>query len=319
MAGLTAARELTRQGHTVTVLDKGRGVGGRMATRRIDQSRVDHGAQYITAKSPLFQAFTEELVTEGVAGILPGSNPEVDLPRYVGRDGMSTIAKYMAQSVRVITGEQIVKIEKQTGSSDNGWRVVSESGTTYEADNLLLTIPAPQALTLLKNSSIGPDEVNMAALESIQYWPCITVMVVLSQQSRLNGNEQWIQSDYGPIATVADNHLKGISPEQTSITIQAGPEFSQTHFDDDPMAVGRALIDLVPQLVSAADILTYQVHRWRYSLAHVRYPEPFLAANTPAPLLFGGDGFGPGNIEGTFLSGLAMAKAVNKQASGQWQ
>ncbi len=312
MAGLTAARELTKQGHTVTVLDKGRGVGGRMATRRIDQSRIDHGAQYITAKSPLFQSFADELVIKDVANILPGSNPGVDPLRYIGRDGMSTIAKYMAQSLRVITGEQVVKIEKRTGDSGNDWRVISESGTTYEADNLLITIPAPQALTLLRNSNIGPDEVNMAALESIQYSPCITVMVVLSQQSRLNEETQWIQSDYGPIATVADNHLKGISPEQTSITIQAGPEFSQTHFDDDPMAVGRALIDLVPQLIPAADILTYQVHRWRYSLASVRYPESFLAANTPAPLLFGGDGFGPGNIEGAFLSGLAMAKAVNK-------
>lgn len=311
MAGLTAARELAKQGHTVTVLDKGRGVGGRMATRRIDRSRIDHGAQYFTAKSPLFQSFTEELLTEGVAGIAPIAN-QGDAPlHYIGYNGMSAIAKYMAQSLHVITGERVIKIEKRTGSSNNGWRVVSETGTTYEADNLLITIPAPQALTLLQDSNIGADEVNMVALESIQYSPCITVMVVLSQQSLINKAEQWMQFDCGPIATIADNYLKGITPEQPSITIQAGAEFSQTHFDDDLMAVGHALINLVPQFIPAADILTYQVHRWRYSMADVRYPEPFLAANTPAPLLFGGDGFGSGNIEGAFLSGLAMAKSVS--------
>jgi len=310
MAGLTAARELTKQGHTVTVLDKGRGVGGRMATRRIDRSRIDHGAQSFTAQSPFFQSLVEELLTEGVAGIAPISS-QGDVPlHYIGHNGMSAIAKYMAQSLHVITGERVIKIDKRTGTSDNGWRVMNESGTTYEADNLLITIPAPQALTLLQDSDIGPDEVKIAALESIQYSPCITVMVVLGDQSYMKEKE-CMQFNLGPIATITDNHQKGISPDQTSITIQAGPEFSQTHFDDDLITVGHALIDLVPQLIPAADILTYQVHRWRYSMADVRYPEPFLAANTPAPLLFGGDGFGSGNIEGAFLSGLAMAKAVN--------
>ncbi|RYF72060.1 MAG: FAD-dependent oxidoreductase, partial [Cytophagaceae bacterium] len=52
LAGLTAARELTRQGHTILIFDKGRGVGGRLATRRIADGRADHGAQYSSARSP---------------------------------------------------------------------------------------------------------------------------------------------------------------------------------------------------------------------------------------------------------------------------
>lgn len=307
IAGLTAARKLTEQGHTVTVLDKGRGVGGRLATRRIDQSRVDHGAQYFTAQSPQFQLFVEELLTEGIAGIWPVSDSvDASLP-YVGDNGMSAIAKYMAQFLNVKTGERVVRLEKIIHQENHGWRAVCESGNRFDANNLLITIPAPQALTLLNDSNIGPDEVDMLALETIQYSPCIVVMVVLDKHSLIPspGATRPTQS---PISWVADNYQKGISPDKPSITIQADTAFSQTHFEDDLMAVGRTLLDQLTDLIPPADILTYQVHRWRYSTAEVRYPEPFLVAKTPAPLLFGGDGFGSGNVEGAFLSGWAMAE-----------
>ncbi len=64
IAGLTAARRLQENGHTVTVLDKGRAPGGHMATRRVlngDADRpelaelaFDHGAQYFTARDARF-------------------------------------------------------------------------------------------------------------------------------------------------------------------------------------------------------------------------------------------------------------------------
>ncbi|WP_373512609.1 FAD-dependent oxidoreductase, partial [Persicitalea sp.] len=66
MAGLTAARELTAQGWDVTVLDKGRGIGGRMATRRIENTRADHGAQYFSVRTPEFRQLIEKLESEGI-------------------------------------------------------------------------------------------------------------------------------------------------------------------------------------------------------------------------------------------------------------
>ncbi len=315
MSGLAAARELTKHGHTVTVLDKGRGVGGRMATRRIDQSRLDHGAQYFTVKSPHFQPFVEELLLEGIAGIWPVIDT-ADAPlHYIGRDGMSAIAKYMAQSLNVKTGERVIRLEKTTPSSGNGWRAICDTGNAFEADNLLITIPAPQALALLHDSNIGADEVDLAALKLILYLPCIAVMAVLSQPGLIPAPGA-VRLNQRSVVWVADNHQKGISPNQTSVTIQAGQVFSQTHFDDDLMTVGQTMLNQLTDLIPAASVLTYQVHRWRYSLAEVRHPESFLSANTPARLLFGGDGFGPGNIEGAFLSGLAMAKEV---CGEQWQ
>ncbi|HMQ53993.1 MAG TPA: FAD-dependent oxidoreductase, partial [Anaerolineae bacterium] len=45
LSGLMAANLLKAYGFKVTVLDKGRSVGGRLATRRIGPGRADHGAQ----------------------------------------------------------------------------------------------------------------------------------------------------------------------------------------------------------------------------------------------------------------------------------
>ena len=46
MTGLTAAAELQKEGIEVFLLDKGKSVGGRMATRRVGDGKADHGAQF---------------------------------------------------------------------------------------------------------------------------------------------------------------------------------------------------------------------------------------------------------------------------------
>ena len=73
IAGLLAAQTLKRAGKDVLVVDKGRGVGGRMATRRVGAGVIDHGAQFFTVRSERFGALVAEwqaagLVTEWTHG-----------------------------------------------------------------------------------------------------------------------------------------------------------------------------------------------------------------------------------------------------------
>lgn len=60
IAGLSCAGMLQTAGHAVMVFDKGRGVGGRIATRRVrapsGDVAIDHGAQYFTMCEPRFAA-----------------------------------------------------------------------------------------------------------------------------------------------------------------------------------------------------------------------------------------------------------------------
>lgn len=310
MAGLTAARELRLNGWDVIVLDKGRGVGGRLATRRIEQARADHGAQYFSATTPDFQEIVQDLLDEKVITRWEPAQPgmadtAVNEPHYVGVEGMNAVAKALAWNLTVHTAEAVISF-RIDGSQ---WVVETESGGHYRADALLSTIPAPQALALLEKSDFPITTADKTALAAIAYQPCIAVMVALNKSSRLSALGA-VRYGTGDIAWIADNAQKGISPGQPSLTIHASADFSRAHFDDDLNAVGWQLVDQLRAWLPADSISTLQVHRWRYSLADQRYPSPFLKADAPLPLLFGGDGFGAGNVEGAFTSGLQMAKAL---------
>ena len=304
MAGLTAARELTRHKWQVTVLDKGRGVGGRMATRRIHKTRADHGAQYFSARTPEFQAQVQAMRDAGVVTewYLPGIDTH---PRYIGVSGMSAIAKYLAVGLTIHTEEKVVQVEGDA----TGCTVRTEAGRVYSADRLIITIPAPQVKALLADSGIQLAAPDQSALDAISYQPCLAVIAVLNRPSRIPAPGGMKYQD-GPISWIADNQQKGVTDEEPSVTIHASPQYSRERLEDDLSDVGEDLLDELHEWISTEEVGSFQVHRWRYSLCDQRYPGPYLWCRTPFPLLLGGDGFGMGNVEGAFQSGLQMARAL---------
>ena len=307
LAGLTAARELTQHGHNVLIVDKGRGVGGRLATRRMADGRADHGAQYFSARSPELQALTQEMLAAGVVREwhIEQSDPaSFGHSRYVGADGMSGIAKYLAKDLGVQTGKRAVRVVQIA----NGWEVAFDNGQTLAADSLIVTLPAPQALALWQESGLVLTPNEKLALETIQYQPCIAVMLQLSQPTNVPAPGGLKLPADNAVAWIADNQQKGISPETTTVTLHASHAFSRQHFNNaDSDALIAEMVAAVSDYISPQTVVDQQIHRWRYSNATVRHEASSLAASASSPLLFGGDGFGPGNIEGAYLSGRAMA------------
>ena len=131
ISGLLAASALQREGWNATVLDKGSGVGGRMATRRVGGGTFDHGAQFFTVRGERFADLVEGWLEAGVAtewasgfADVEGRPNEDGHPRYRGTEGMTSIPKYIARGLDVRTGERAVKVD----NGDTGWEVVCESG-----------------------------------------------------------------------------------------------------------------------------------------------------------------------------------------------
>lgn len=309
IAGLSAARRLHAAGCQVAVFDKGRGPGGRMATRRDDTSCWDHGAQYFSIKTSGFRQLASEALEAGVLKPWTPAHLADNHPRYAGMAGMNALPKYLASGLTVYTSQKVVKIELEP----KGWVLQLESGERAHCRALLVTLPAPQVLELLNSSGLALPAAR-AALGEIAYHPCIAVLARLDRPSELPAPGGLLLTGQ-PIAWMADNYQKGISGEPT-LTIHADADFSREHLDGDLNAAGQQLADLAQSFLGAASITAIQVHRWRYSLAFRRHPEPFLLADAPFPLLFGGDGFGEtGHVEGACLSGMAMADWLVKQQS----
>jgi hypothetical protein len=117
----------------------------------------------------------------------------------------------------------------------------------------------------------------------------------------------WLAGD--PIAWMADNQQKGISPRAVGVTIHAGARFSQIHWEtDDDLVAGQLFTAARGWLGS--EVAEYQVHRWRYSKPATFYGESCLFLDEPGPWVLAGDGLVSGRIEGAFVSGLSAAESI---------
>jgi renalase len=319
VAGLLAARRLQENGVRVTVLDKGRGVGGRMATRRFDEGVCDHGAQFLTVRDERFGALLNELRAAGVVRewskgfpddrgtLTPDGNP-----RYCGSGGMNAIARHLAAGLTVHCGETVTALNVEDGR----WKVTTASGLSRTAEALVLTPPVPQSLALLDAGNFVLPALIRGELETITYDPCLAVVALLDGPSRIP-EPGGVKITQPPIAWIADNRRKGISPAASTITIHTTPDFAREHWDAPHEEIARMIFNKAERWLGA-NVRNWQVHRWRYSqpvvtqAASFRMPclLPCLLVNSAPPVVFAGDGFGGPRVEGAAVSGWAAAETL---------
>jgi renalase len=311
LSGLLAASTLQPEGWDVTVLDKGRDVGGRMATRRIGTGNFDYGAQFFTVRGERFAGLLEDWLGAGVAtewtrgfADSEGRPNEDGYPRYRGAEGMTSIPKYISRGLDVRTGERAVRIY----DNDDGWEVVCESGLRVSGNALVLAAPVPQAVDLALSGSYSLPDDARSHLEAVSYDPCLALMVLLDGSTGVP-EPGGMQIKGEPLDWICDNRRKGIC-EAPALTVHAGPEWSRSHFEDDEMEITESMIsragghlgtDLAPAVIETS------LARWRYSWVKNPHPDPCLVASDDPPLVFCGDAFGQPKVEGAVLSGLAAA------------
>jgi predicted NAD/FAD-dependent oxidoreductase len=305
VAGLTAAADLQRRGRRVLVLDKGRGVGGRLASRRIGGATFDHGAQFITARTARFAAVIEEARQRGVVEewCRGFDDPADGHARWRGHPGMTSLAKHLARNLEVLVERQVLSMQ----CAGRRWVVEALTGDVFSATSVVLTPPVPQSLAIIANGGLTLAAETRTTLEAIEYERCLAVMAVLADPPRL-GPPGGLAPAGGPIAWIADNQRKGISAEP-AVTIHATDAFSRGHWDLDRQEAGRRLLDAAQEWLGAG-IREFQVHGWRYSKP-VRIHEDACVVVSRDPLLvLAGDAFAGPRVEGAALSGSAAAEAV---------
>ena len=309
MAGLTAAHRLVPTCEVI-VLDKGRGVGGRLATRRIGDATLDHGAQFMTTHTSEFAEVVQRWADQGV--VTPWFRGRVGPEGLVDPDGharfrgvasMNAVAKGLADGLDVRTVSLVAAIVR-TGDA---WTVSMADETELLADAVLVTAPVPQTIALLENGGVVVTSQDAAALAAIAYDPCLAYMAVLDGPSGLP-DPGAVDPEEGPIDWMADNFLKGISAVP-AVTIHATAEFSRTHWDADDESIADALV-AAAQLESSVIPGSMQIQRWRYARPSVEHPERHLRLDQLPPLVCAGDAFGGAKVEGAALSGSAAADAV---------
>lgn len=138
MAGLTAARSLAAAGRDVLVVDKGWNPGGRMATRRTDRARFDHGATFFYSAGGSFGSDLEGWRREGAIATWMGL--EDGAVHWRGTPDMRSLAQHLARGLRVATRTTLSAL----GCEGVRWVAVLEKGGRVTADLVLMTAPVPR-------------------------------------------------------------------------------------------------------------------------------------------------------------------------------
>jgi renalase len=296
MAGLACARRLADAGVMPVIFDKGRGIGGRLATRRVDGLQFDHGAQYVTARDAGFAAVLRGLQAVSAAGAWDDGSGQT---RLVGLPGMSALARAYAVGLDIRHLAQVTSIRTAT----KGWTV--HIGDIPEPfDRVVITVPAPQVAGLL-----GPDHPVVATLANVHLAPCLTLMAATHAPPAFV-----VHSDADdPLAWVAQDSSKPGRPQSAgpvTWVAQASPAFSVAHLEEDATAiVARMLPLLCDRLgITPAQITHASAHRWRYARVTMPLGQPFIG--TDDTLFIGGDWCLGARVEAAWISGDAMGRAV---------
>ena len=351
ISGLAAAHILIDAGHTVTLFEKDTGVGGRAATRKRDGFTYDHGAQYIKGGGPISTTWitqrfrvpdlidiSKPVWTFDAEGHIQEGDPVQNAdPRWNYRSGLVTLAKRMAEGLDIRLETYIARVERIT----TGWRLFDVLGYALEAgggklphstplhsrpyEQLLITIPAAQAVAFVENSQMPGDlqEYLLANLRKAHYNPLISVMLGYKPIPRTRPYYALVNTDKAhPISWLAWEHEKAPErvPEQTGLLIaQMAPQYSLNHWQTPAEEVISDVAKLVAVLIDEPMIETIfepvftDIYNWRYALpAEKADVQSINTLALPYGLAFCGDAFVGGRVHLALEHGVEVAHQLNK-------
>ncbi|MBD2480655.1 NAD(P)/FAD-dependent oxidoreductase [Planktothrix sp. FACHB-1365] len=337
VSGLTCAQQFKKAGYSVIILDKSRGVGGRMATRRLSGTRADHGVRYLEAKGEQLQQLIEQLKTceplENQLQLWTNTVyefkdnklqiPAISQPYYIIPSGMSTVGKFLAQGLNIRLNSRVNAL---TITPEKTWQCHIESINSNAIESsiiakfVVIAIPAPQVLMLLEASNIAIESNFIASIKSVEYDPCITVIAGYSID-KSQALPKWRAvsfSDDKILDWVGVDSSKRLNPTQPVFVIQSNRNFAEQYLEETDLTLaGEQLIHqaantLLPEL-KTPDWL--QIHRWRYGFCRKPLSVSCLTTLTPLPLVCAGDWCGGNQIEGALKSGIEATNWLQTQTS----
>lgn len=335
LAAITCARTLVQAGHSVTMFEKSRGVGGRMSTRNSPFGTFDHGAQYFTVRDPRFVQALEttpkvcrpwsanmvQVLDE--RGRVAAAGLPAREPHWVAKPGMNALAKAWAAPLADCTLFETRVTHIETDALDKTlWqlRTVGADDSTHVYagfDAVLLAVPSPQAVALLDTvpKSRQPTPTTMKKLAEVTVAPCWTLMLAFPQavQPGLTTlGPQWnaARSTHHRIAWLARESSK---PGRRTIerwTVQASAAWSQEHINDSKDRVEGKLIKAFAEVTGIrAEPSHVESHRWLYAKTGQPLGQSYIW-NAKSGLGVCGDWCIGHRVENAFVSGLELALAV---------
>jgi len=307
MAGLASARLLSRAGHEVVVFEGAGEVGGRCATRPVENFVFDTGATSIAPRGKsldpvmLHELDTSDLVkvqkpiyTHNSLRVSMGDPGKMKIDRYTYRSGNSKLPKLLAEGLDVRSKDEITAISKSNGT----YKIQGE-----EFDAVIVATPLPETERILEASG------EQRPIGHVHYRACISVLLGYEKQMpEIHYHAIVDPEQRHPLTWLSIESVKcpGRAPEgQTAMVAQLSPQFSAEHYEEEDGALVSSTVEYIERLYGAAWSApkVFDVKRWRYS-----QPENlamFDSVNTAgARLVIASDGLVGGRVEYAYEAGV---------------
>lgn len=290
VTGLAAARMLNATGHAVTLFDKGRRPGGRMASRDGAAGSYDHGVQLIRATAAEAAALGDGLLQPWPA--LPDA--------WLAAPTMNRLAAHWAIGLDCRCSQTVQHIAPQAG----GWRVhLAEHTEVEDFDALLLTVPTPQALPLLAEAGVAAGP-----LAGVRYHPNWTLMWTPDAPLPASFSHHAGTAD-DPLAWIAREDAKPGRAGPPRLTVQASAAWSTDHLELDADDAARRLTALAAaRLGIDSSTRAASAHRWRYAFVVEPLGTPVL--QLAGRLWYASDAGLGSRVGRAFAAGQAAAEAL---------
>ncbi len=286
MAGLTAYHILNKSGFHCLMLEKARGVGGRMTHRRHELGGYDHGTSSFKVSAPIFKDFLENFVSEGILELHEGWAT----PKPAG----NALAKALSPSGDdFLPQAHVVDVEL----TDDLVRLTDAQGAVHEGTKLLITCPMPQAKALLGQYW----DAHWPHADHVSYRPVLTMMLALEKPQ--DGNELARLMGAGD-ATIIWESDKPERAEGRRLVVHFDEDATLPFLQTDLKEIARHMSGILED--AAVGLLNIQAHRWLYAHTKSAMAGEMLAHQS-LPIWVAGDGFGLDGVETAFLSAHAAA------------
>jgi predicted NAD/FAD-dependent oxidoreductase len=307
LAGLACAQALARADAQVTVFDKSPGLGGRLATRRLDEATFDHGAQFVTARGAAFARYLQFAAQGGHAEAwTPTIEPAAAATNegwQVGVAGMSALVQPLARGLLIERATRIVDLRRV----EREWRLETAAGPDQRRfAAVVLAIPPAQASELLDEHAPFHE-----ALAGVELAPCWSTLVTFPFPTGLTADVLLGEPGAAVAWAARENSKPGRAITPEAWVLHASPEWSRAALDADAQSVAtRQLHDfarLAGSTLPAPSLLL--AHRWRYARVERALGTTHLFDRTLA-LGLCGDWCLAARAEAAFDSGQALAAAL---------
>ncbi|MCK7550128.1 NAD(P)/FAD-dependent oxidoreductase [Marinobacter goseongensis] len=317
LAGLSAARLLTQQGTSVTLFEKSRGPGGRLAAKRVTGGSADVGAQYFTIRSPEFSRFLHEYAGEAAFAAWEArfgyQQPDgrwqafPEEPRYVGTPRMTAISRALASGLEIQAETRIAELAR----TDTQWTLTDTAGQHYGPfDAVIITAPPAQARDLLADSAL-PDLAQQLNGPVSAILPCWAVAAYY--ETPPTDTFEGMRPNHDILYWVANNSSKpGRDDKGQWWVLHATPQWSADNEHTPAEEVMGSMVAAFQELTGAQHAPVETVsHRWLYARS--------ADSDRPGCLWFPDDGIGlagdwlaGGRVEGAFDSARSLINAMNR-------